>query len=438
MKLRLLACITLIAALFHYSPIFAADDIALDHLSLGDAEKLFVSNNRELLAAKRAVEGSQADTLSAAQKPNPTLSFNASNFNLNRKAGNTNPEGGGGGITNQTISSVVAISQLFERGDKREIRMAVAKNILKAAQYNFKDAIRQQNLMLKVAYYDLLLAQESEQVQLTNTALYDKTLEAAELRLKAGDIASSDVARIRVDALRAKNDLRQAQANHQKAQANLAYIIGKEQEANSIVATDTWPSLDSADASRQAAIDPDQLNDRADIKAAGALAQAADENRHLAEALKTRDVTIGLQYQRFPGQGPGVGENTVGAAISIPLFTNYQYQGEIARAEVDYTTAVEAREQARAIAIGEITRARADLEASIEKVRRFDQQMLAEARKAAEAAEFAYQHGAMGVTDLLDARRILRALELDAASVRADYAKSLAAWQAATNPEENP
>jgi cobalt-zinc-cadmium efflux system outer membrane protein len=120
------------------------------------------------------------------------------------------------------------------------------------------------------------------------------------------------------------------------------------------------------------------------------------------------------------------------------LFTNYQYQGEIARAEVDYTTALEAREQARATAIGEITRARADLEASIEKVRRFDQQMLAEAKKAAEAAEFAYQHGAMGVTDLLDARRIQRALELDAASVRADYAKSLAAWQAATNPEENP
>ena len=436
MKLRLLTCITLIAAL-HYNLIFAADSSNLDHLSLSDAEKLFVSNNRELLAAKRAVEGSQADTLSAAQKPNPTLSFNASNFNLNRKAGNTNPEGGGG-ITNQTISSVVGISQLFERGDKREIRMAVANNVLKASQYNFKDTVRQQDLILKVAYYDLLLAQESEQVQLTIAALYDKTLEAAELRLKAGDIASSDVARIRVDALRAKNDLRQAQATHQKAQANLAYIIGKEQEANSIVGTDAWPGIYVADATGQPAIDTDKLNDRADIKAAEAFAQAADENRHLAEALKTRDVTMGLQYQHFPGQGPGNGENTVGAAISIPLFTNYQYQGEIARAEVDYTTALEAREQARATAIGEITRARADLDASIEKVRRFDQQMLAEAKKAADAAEFAYQHGAMGVTDLLDARRIQRALELDAASVRADYAKSLAAWQAATNPEENP
>jgi cobalt-zinc-cadmium efflux system outer membrane protein len=437
MNLRLLTCITLIAALFHHSLIFAADNIVLDHLSLSDAEKLFVSNNRELLAAKRAVEGSEADTLSAAQKPNPTLSFNASNFNLNRKAGNTNPEGGGGGITNQTISSVVAISQLFERGDKREIRMAVANNVLKASQYNFKDTVRQQNLILKVAYYDLLLAQESEQVQLTNAALYDKTLDAAELRLKAGDIASSDVARIRVDALRAKNDLRQAQATHQKAQANLAYIVGKEQEANSIVATDAWPSIDAANTG-QAAIDTDKLNDRADIKAAEAMTQAADENRRLAEALKKRDVTIGVQYQHYPGQGPGNGEDTIGAAISIPLFTNYQYQGEIARAEVDYTTALEAREQTRATAIGEITRARADLEASIEKVRRFDQQMLAEAKKAADAAEFAYQHGAMGVTDLLDARRILRALELDAASVRADYAKSLAAWQAATNPEENP
>ncbi|MEO8418062.1 MAG: TolC family protein [Methylophilaceae bacterium] len=436
MKLRLLTSIALIAVLSHYNLLFAADNIVLDHLSLSHAEELFAHNNRELLAAQRAVEGSQADTLSAAQNPNPTLSINASNFNLNRKAGNTNPEGGGGGITNQTISSVVAISQLFERGDKREIRMAVANNVLKASQYNLKDTIRQQNLFLKIAYYDLLLAQASEQVQLTNAALYDKTLEAADLRFKAGDIAYADVARIRVDALRAKNDLRQAQANHQKAQANLAYIIGKELEADSIVATDTWPSIDSAET--RAVIDPAQLNDRADIKATEALVHAADDNRHLAEALKTRDVTIGVQYQHYPGQGPGNGENTIGAVISIPLFTNYQYQGEIARAEVDYTTALEAREQARATAIREITRTRADLNASIEKVQRFDQQMLAEAKKAAESAEFAYQHGAMGVTDLLDARRILRALELDAASVRADYAKSLAAWQAATNPEENP
>ena len=44
-------------------------------------------------------------------------------------------------------------------------------------------------------------------------------------------------------------------------------------------------------------------------------------------------------------------------------------------------------------------------------------------------AEFAYKNGAIGVMDLLDARRTLRAIQIDAATAQADYAKALAAWQ---------
>ena len=67
-------------------------DIDLSHLSLIQAEQLFSKNNKEVLAAKRAVEGSEADTLTAGQKPNPVLSMGVSNFNLNRKQGNANPK----------------------------------------------------------------------------------------------------------------------------------------------------------------------------------------------------------------------------------------------------------------------------------------------------------------------------------------------------------
>jgi hypothetical protein len=58
--------------------------------------------------------------------------------------------------------------------------------------------------------------------------------------------------------------------------------------------------------------------------------------------------------------------------------------------------------------------------------------LLKEAVRAADAAEYAYKRGAVGVTDLLDARRTLYATRLDAASAEADYAKARAAWRAAT------
>ncbi len=422
-----------------FSNLAYADDATLEHLSFSDANTLFSSNNRELLLAKRMLESAQTGAVIAAQKPNPVLSLGISNLNINRGQGNANPNGSNS-LADKTLSSSVQINQLFERGDKREIRMASAENGIKASSYDLKDTRRQQTLTLAYAYYDLVLSQETEKIQTSNVALYESTLKAAELRLKAGDISASDVARIRVDALRVKNDLRQANANRQKAQANIAYLMGKENEANKIIAIDYWPSTNQINPSvlNLAPLNLEaKLNQRADILAAEARTQQAEENRRFANSLKTRDLNIGVQYQHFPGQGPGVGENTVGAYVSIPLFTNYQYQGEVARSEVDYVTAMEAKAQARATAIGEITRSKADLDAAVDKVQRFEQQMLGEAQKATDAAEFAYQHGAIGVTDLLDSRRVLRALQLESASAHADYAKAFAAWQAAINTEEN-
>lgn len=428
-----------LSAVSVYTNMALAEEPKLEHLSYSAASTLFSNNSRELLLAKRMLESAQAGAVIAAQKPNPVLSIGVSNFNLNRNQGNTNPNGGNG-LVDKTLNSSVQINQLLERGNKRELRMAAAEDAIKASNYDLKDTRRQQTLSLAYAYYDLLLAQESEQIQMSNVALYESTLKAAELRLKAGDIANSDVARIRVDALRVKNDLRQAIANHQKAQANIAYLLGKENEASTIVATDQWPTMDAA-LSAAANIGEvnlaNKISQRPDILAAEARTQQAEENRRFANSLKTRDLNLGVQYQHFPGQGPAVGDNTIGAFVSIPLFTNYQYQGEVARSEVEFAAALEAKEQARATAIGEISRSRADLNAAIDKVQRFEQQMLGEAQKASDAAEFAYQHGAIGVTDLLDSRRVLRALQLESAAAHADYAKAYSAWQAATDNEEN-
>ena len=51
---------------------------------------------------------------------------------------------------------------------------------------------------------------------------------------------------------------------------------------------------------------------------------------------------------------------------------------------------------------------------------------LGEARRSAQAAEFAYANGALGIMDLLDARRNLMALQIESAQIRADHAKALA------------
>jgi hypothetical protein len=55
--------------------------------------------------------------------------------------------------------------------------------------------------------------------------------------------------------------------------------------------------------------------------------------------------------------------------------------------------------------------------------------------QAAAGAEFAYSRGAIGVMDLLDARRQLHATRLEYASALGDYAKAFSIWRAATDTD---
>jgi cobalt-zinc-cadmium efflux system outer membrane protein len=204
--------------------------------------------------------------------------------------------------------------------------------------------------------------------------------------------------------------------------------LGAERDAASIRAADPWPALAEA---TQAAIDDAMLDRRPDAAAARERVEAANKARELARSLATRDVTVGAAIDRFPpSETNTLGTGTaVGVTLSLPLFVRYAYEGEIARAEAEYSAATELLALTRAQARTELGAALSDLNAAAARMRRYDDSLLVEARKAAEYAEYAYRNGAIGLIDLLDARRTLRAVTLDAAAARADYAKALARWR---------
>lgn len=390
---------------------------SIERLTLQRAEALFNERNREIRAARRLAEGAEADIISARARPNPTLSVGST---VSPSTGI-----GSGNLRDKNINAAVSVTQLFERGGKRELRTQAAEYTAAAARSEEADVARQQRGALYGAYFDLVLAQEKIRVTEDTAALFGRTVDAANLRLKAGDISPTELARISVDALRAQNDARTARAERDKAQLVLGYLIGGEQNAAHIVAVDTWP-LDETLPS-MAAVEG-LVGQRADVQAARSHLQAAERQRELARALRTRDVVAGVTYDRSADFAP----NAIGVTMSVPLFTSYYYQGEIRRAEVELEAAEENVERVRALAIADVQRAMSELAAATERVRRFREVLLAAAEKAANGAEFAYSRGAIGVMDLLDARRQLYATRLESVAAQADYARALAAWRAAT------
>jgi len=388
----------------------------LSRLTLRQAETLFLQRSRELQAARRTVEGAEADKLTAGARPNPVAAVNVSDLGPRQTTVNGIP-------WTRYPDTIISLSQTFERGNKRELRSEAAQLQIDASRGDLADTLRVQQAALAGAYYDLLFAQARARIADDSAQLFRRTVSAVELRLKAGDVPATQVARIRVEALRAENDARIAQAEVEKAQTRLAYLIGAEAEARRVFAEDAWPA-----ASLPAEPDLERiLSGRADVQAAVARLRAAEKRIELAKSLRTRDVNLGVQFENYQNDPKN---NTLGLAVSVPLFTNYYFEGEIARAEVEYAAAQENVERVRAVALGDVQRARADLDAAAERMRRYDGALLREAERAAKGAEFAYEKGAAGVLELLDARRTLFGSRVEAVAARADYARALAVWRA--------
>ena len=125
----------MIRAIFFFAACLAATCACA--LTLAEAEALLLANNRELRAARRAVESAEAQQLIAGARPNATFSVSSASIN-------SNPGIGAGPLDQKRIDTIFRIDQPFERGDKREIRLNAASGFQRAAQNDSLDVLRQQ------------------------------------------------------------------------------------------------------------------------------------------------------------------------------------------------------------------------------------------------------------------------------------------------------
>ncbi|WP_157278142.1 TolC family protein [Methyloversatilis thermotolerans] len=386
-------------------------------LTLRAAEQRLFDASRDLRRARRDVERAQAATLGAAARPNATLSLDTTDINPSRGIG-------AGSLADKRVDTVLRLEQTFERGDKRSLRMAQADLLLDAARADQDEARRQMLKTLRIAYFDLKLAEDRRALLQQTLALLDDTVSRARTRVTAGDLAPSDLERVRLDQLRTESDLRVADSDLRRAQAALARLLALDGQDALLHAADPWPQPDALPAAADAA-----AGERPDLRAARARLLAAQQGRSLAESLRTRDITIGVQYEHFPPDGRAM----YGVGVSIPLFNGYDYRGEIEAAYTELGAAEDEQQRVEAEAGAELRLRRNEAEAQAARVRRYADTVLPSARRSAEATEFAFQHGAVGVLDVLDARRTLRSIESEALSARADYARARAELAAALN-----
>jgi cobalt-zinc-cadmium efflux system outer membrane protein len=183
-----------------------------------------------------------------------------------------------------------------------------------------------------------------------------------------------------------------------------------------------WPS-DVID-TKAAPFDIDQ---RADVRAARERVQAAQRALDGAIALSKNDVTVGASYDHYPGTSTRLIE----LRLQVPLagVVGYGYAGEVARAQAQLAQAEDQFDKTRRAAAADMERLSQDLAASAARAASYRERIVPRAEEVAQGAEYAFGRGAMSLTELIDARRTLRAVLLEAIAARADHARALTAWQ---------
>ncbi len=374
-------------------------------------------DNLDVALARRTLAGAQSDIASANRSPFPVLSASVNQIDLQ------NGNGSGNAWTEQRYDKSVGLDWTWERGNKRELRTLTAQRAADAARAELDETDMQQRLAALSGFYDLLAAQErtAEVTQIERNAA--ELARIAGRRLQAGDLSAQETARTEIEAQRASADLRQAELEQQRAALVLWQLTALAPAPAQLQARADWPPLPAAPVA--AAVLEDLVEARADVRAARARVQAAQAALDGSSAQKKSDITWGVSYNHYPGTSTAL----MALRMQMPLQWGYGYEGEIGRASAQLALAESALEKTRRLARLELQRLQHELQSTGVRAAAYDTEILPRARRVAEGAELAYRKGALSLTDLLDARRTLRATVLDAVAARSEHAKALGAWQ---------
>ncbi len=385
-------------------------------ITLNQARDAASGANIDIIHARQARAIAIAGQTIAAARPNPVLSIGGTQVRP-RSFGAQQPGG--------TIDEVVRIDQPIELGGKRRERIAAANSALIAADNDLDDARRQVLASVDAAYAELHAAQDRAAATIAIAADWARSAAIATRRLAAGDLSQGESARQQVEATRADADALAARTAVREAQTQLAILIGRDADASQLVAADPWPA-----APVPRPDPPDEVAaERPDVRAAAARVDQARHGLVGARALRTPDISVGVQYE-YQAQPVGVG-GSVGFGVSIPLPVGTRYSGEVAAAGAGLADAEASAAKALTAATADIAAARSALASTSERRRRLEAELVPAARTSAATAEFAWSRGALPLTDLLDARRALAAAELGLVDAHLDEAAAGARLRAA-------
>jgi cobalt-zinc-cadmium efflux system outer membrane protein len=418
-------------------------------LSLAQARRTAFAQNWDLLAAKSNIDLATAQRIIAKEFPNPEVSLDVSAINVDGRPNTyekqvaepteyTLPNGEtvstpgysvrSNHLWDRTYDTVIAVSQLFEIG-KRKHRISSAQAGIEMAEAQFRDAKRILDTAVIKAYSEVLLAEANVRILNDSAESMREEARLAEVRNKAGDISSTELRQIEVEAEQLNIEAKAASAAASAARISLSTLIGSNSP------DDAWTPSDSLDvlAATPAPATRAEVSERPDLIAAQASLKKAEAELRGQKALRIPDPTVSLSYEHEPPDGP----NSMGFSISLPLPAWNRYKGEICAAQVAQNDALREIHKIKAQIVSDRNQAVAAYSTARQRWQDYRNSVQPKSTQNKENISFAYKKGGATLLDLLSAQRTDNEVRLGAAQASADTLSALADLAAAFNVELN-
>ena len=273
---------------------------------------------------------------------------------------------------------------------------------------------------LRLAFTDLLLAQERTQALETGVSELARLVDVLRAREEQGEGSRFDRLRAEREVAEIETDLDTVAIDHRTAQARIAAFLAPGTDPTGLraggrlAAGETIPDLDSLLAQA--------LLSRPDYRALTFGEAQWDTERRAAERLRFPVASVTAGWKRAGPPGARDSGYALTATLGVPLFSRGQ-------AQVDRAEAARARANAERVVLGsriesEVRAAHAAASRYRELVDSYRAGSVERAAELAAIATAAYEEGEYGILELLDAHRVtlgaeLRLLELAAAGRRA-------------------
>ena len=315
----------------------------VSRLSLDEAVRMAVARNQALQAQRLSIDAARADEITAALKPNLGVSFGAEGFPT------FSPRQFTWDFVKNVASYSASASYLFERGGKRDHRIAVAQATTEVTARNVLDAERQLRFETAQAFVSVLYAKSTLDLARENLKSFSDVVDVNRQRVASGDLAEADFFKISLQKLQFEQDVSAGEVALEQARASLRQLLGFEAVAEDFEPSGelaaTAATLDVEDLKRQA------LDARPDLQAARANVTLAQHTLALEQSNKARDIAGDLSYSHT---GPS---NSMGVGASFDLPIHDRNQGNIARSEVLLRQATESELAARYLVTTDVVNA---------------------------------------------------------------------------------